>query len=62
MLPQVYEDNGILWVGQMNTRVEADLASFDEKKDDLRERALLRRRSEFFRGWVDELVARATIE
>jgi len=62
VLPDVYEDEGVLWVGQLNARVEADLASFDEESDDLRERALLRRRSEFFRGWVDELVARATIQ
>ena len=62
VLPGVYEDEGVLWVGQVKERVDADLSSFDEEKDELAESALRERRSQFFSGWVDDLVARATIE
>jgi peptidyl-prolyl cis-trans isomerase D len=62
VLPEVYEDEGVLWVGRLASRTEADMSTFEQDRANIHERALLTRRAEFYRGWVDDVVARADVE
>lgn len=61
VLPEVYEDNGVLWVGQLIERQDPDPQRLEDERDQIREQALIRRRVDFFQGWVDDVVARADI-
>lgn len=62
VLPEVYTDDDVLWVGQLVSREEADRARYEAEKDALREQALRERRYGFFEAWRTALVSRATIE
>lgn len=62
VLPEVYEEGGVLWVGALVAREEPDLAKLEEEKPRIREGALIERRSAFLQAWVDEVVARATVQ
>ncbi len=61
VLPEVFEENGILWVGAVVNREDPDLATFEQDKPRIREMALMERRGAFFEGWVDDVVARANV-
>lgn len=62
VLPEVYADGEVLWVGQLAERKEADMTEFAEKKDEIREEVLGERRIEFYQAYVDDLVGHATVE
>lgn len=62
VLPQVYETDGILWIGQLTDRTEADMEMYAQRRDEIREAVLSQRRMAFFQGWVDDLESRARIE
>lgn len=62
VLPEVYEDGGVLWVGALASREEPDLAKLEENKPRIREAALVERRSAFLEAWADDVVARATVQ
>lgn len=61
VLPEVFEDNGTLWVGALVAREDPDAATFEQDKPRIREQALLRHRIDFFESWVDDVVARANV-
>lgn len=61
VLPTVYEDGDVLWVGKLITRTDADQAEFDKDKDRYREMALEKRRGELFEAWRSAIVAEAVI-
>lgn len=61
VLPAVYADGDVLWVGKLVTRTEADQAEFDKDKDRYWEMALQKRRSALFETWRSEIVANATV-
>lgn len=62
VLPEVYQEGDVVWVGALSAREDADMADFAEHKDEERERALLIRRSEFYGAWADDVVARAVVK
>lgn len=62
VLAEPFEDNGDLWVAQLTERNDPDMEAFETDHDKIREQALLQHRGEFFEAWVDDVVARATIE
>ncbi len=61
VLPEVYDQGGVLWVGQLVSRDDPDPSVLDEDGAVIREQALLRRRVEFFQAWVDDVVAKADV-
>ena len=61
VLPEVYESGGLLYVGQLSDLQSADMARYEEEKDLIREKALFERREAFVAGWVDALVAHASV-
>jgi len=61
VLPEVYEQSGIRFVGQLSQRIEPDEAQFAEVRDDLTEPMLGRRRSEFYQNWVADITASASV-
>lgn len=61
VLPEVFEQSGILYVGQLTQRSEPDDAAFDSVKGDIAEPMLGRRRSEFYQAWVADVTGRATV-
>ncbi len=61
VLPEVYEAGGTLFVGQLVAREDADMDAYEEEADEVRERALIERRREFFEAWVEDVVARAKV-
>jgi peptidyl-prolyl cis-trans isomerase D len=62
VLPDVYENNGVLWVGRLNDRQEAPMADYEAQKDKIRDQYLEQRRSAFYQDWVSSLKANATIQ
>ena len=62
VLPEVYESEGIYWVGRLSEREDADLEAFEEDHDRFAEIALFTRRQDFFQGWVADVVARADVQ
>lgn len=62
VLPEVYAEGEVLWVGELADRQEADMSEFAEKKDEIREEVLGERRIEFYQAWVDDLVGHAKVE
>lgn len=62
VLPEIYEVDGVLWLGQLTGRTEADMARYEERRDEIREGVLAQRRMAFFQGWVDDLESRAKIQ
>lgn len=62
VLPEVYEDNGVLWVGALTQREDPDFEAYEEDKETIREQVLLTRRIAFFQGWEDDVVARADVK
>lgn len=62
VLPKVYEEAGVLYVAQLTTRTEPDLARFEEEKGTIREAVLSARRNEFYQAWMADLKSRASIE
>ena len=62
VFPEVYEQLGTLFVGQLVDRLDPDVAAFDAQKDSLREQVLGMRRGEFYEQWVTEAKAGAAIE
>jgi peptidyl-prolyl cis-trans isomerase D len=62
LLPEVYESNGVLWIGRLASRTEADMAEYEAKKDQLRGEFLMQRRVAFYQDWLEGAKARAKIE
>lgn len=62
VLPEVYEQSGVLWVGKLEAREEADLALYDAQKDQIRDQFLVERRVAFYQDWVAALKASAKIQ
>jgi parvulin-like peptidyl-prolyl isomerase len=48
VLPEVYEADGVLWVGALIQRVDADMERYESEKEKIREIALSERRVDFF--------------
>lgn len=61
VLPEVYESNGVLYVGALTSREDPDMTLFEVEKEQVREEALRARRQELFQHWEEDLVARADI-
>jgi len=61
VLPEVFEQSGVLYVAQLTDRKDPDDEAFTEQADDLREPMLARRRSEFYQAWVQDITSAATI-
>ncbi|MBW2257938.1 MAG: peptidylprolyl isomerase, partial [Deltaproteobacteria bacterium] len=62
VLSDVYMSGDVYWVGLLAEREDADMDLFVDEKDLVREMVLQQRRSSFYSGWVDSLVAEATIK
>ncbi len=62
VLPEVYETNGILWIGRLAERQEADITEFDANKEQIRDQYLAQARSGFYTDWVAAQKATAKIE
>jgi hypothetical protein len=62
VLPEVYEAEGVLWIGALTQRVDADMATYELEKEQIREVALSERRVSFFQSWVADAVARAAVQ
>lgn len=62
VLPEVYEASGVLWVGQLVSRAEADMEAFEAERDTIRESVLAQRRFAFFEGWIADAVASAKVK
>lgn len=61
VLPEVYEEAGVLYVAQLTARTEPDLATFEAQKEEIREQVLMQRRIDFYESWVADLKAQAKI-
>ena len=61
VFPEVYEKDGVYWVGQLEARVEPDESLYDEQKEALATQALAARRESFFSGWVAQQKADSSI-
>ncbi|MCB9665645.1 MAG: SurA N-terminal domain-containing protein [Alphaproteobacteria bacterium] len=61
VLGEVFEDDGVVWVGALSARQDPDTAKLEEDADEIREQALLRRRVAFYQAWADDVVARASV-
>ena len=61
VFPQVFESGGTLWVAQLISRTDADMAAFETEAEAIREGVLEQKRIEFYLGWVAAAKARATI-
>jgi len=61
VLPEVFEQSGVLYVAQLTDREDPDDATFAEQADDLREPMLAQRRAEFYQAWVNDLTSKADI-
>jgi peptidyl-prolyl cis-trans isomerase D len=62
VLPEVYEEGGVLFVAQLTARTEPDLSDFEADKGQIREQMLVQRRNEFFESWLAVLKSRSTIQ
>lgn len=62
VLPEVYEEGGVLYVAKLTARVDPDLTLFETEKDTIRESILAGRRDAFYQAWVADLKSQATIE
>lgn len=62
VLPDVFQANGVLWVGQLTERIDADMSQYEAQRDQIREGVLQQRRIAFYQGWVDDTKARAKIQ
>jgi peptidyl-prolyl cis-trans isomerase D len=62
VLDDVYEADGVLWLGSLSQRVEADMEQYEREKDQIRESALAERRSRFFQAWISDAVEKADIQ
>jgi len=62
VLPEVYENLGSMFVGQLIERKDADMTEFEADQDRIREQVLLERRNEFFEAWVADAKSLASIQ
>jgi peptidyl-prolyl cis-trans isomerase D len=62
VLDEVYEEGGTYYVGQLLQREDADMDAFGKERDAYYERALLTRRGEFYQGWEEGVLERASIQ
>lgn len=62
VLPEVYEAGGTLWVGQLTSRIDADMSQYEAQASEIREQVLVQRRIAFFQSWVADTKSRAAIE
>lgn len=62
VLPEVYEEGGVLYVAKLTARIDPDMTLFETEKDTIRESILAGRRDAFYQAWVADLKSRATIE
>jgi peptidyl-prolyl cis-trans isomerase D len=62
VLPEVYMQGDVLWIGQVLDVVEADEAAYATERDELREQVLFERRIAFYRAWVDDARERAVVQ
>jgi peptidyl-prolyl cis-trans isomerase D len=61
VLPKVFENDGVYWVGQVTQKQEADLSQFEANREQIRESELFRHRQTVFQNWVADAVARADV-
>lgn len=62
-LSEMYtSDDGTHWIGRVKAREEADMDELETNRSRYEEFALWNRRSEFYQGWVDAVVAKADVE
>jgi len=62
VLPEVFEESGVLYVAQLTSRTDPDMARYESEHDTIRERILAERRAQFYEDWVADLKAHAKIE
>ena len=61
VLPEIYEERGALFVGQLMERQDPDMEEFEDNQTMIRERVLAMRRQDFYQAWVADLKAQADI-
>ena len=61
VLPEVYEADGVLWLGALIQRVDADMERYESEQEKIREIALSERRVAFFQSWVEDAVSSAVV-
>ena len=61
VLPEVFEQSGVLYVAQLTSRDDPAEETFTEQAGDLREPMLARRRGEFYQAWVQDITGAAQI-
>jgi peptidyl-prolyl cis-trans isomerase D len=62
VLPEVYENFGSLYVGQLIERKDADMTEFEADRGRIRETVLDQRRRAFFEAWVADAKSLASIK
>jgi len=62
VLPTVYEASDIFWIGQITEIQPADMDLYEIERDQIREEVLLERRVDFYKAWIAERVASASIQ
>jgi peptidyl-prolyl cis-trans isomerase D len=62
VLPEVYENLGSLFVGQLIERKDADMNEFELNRAGIEEQVLGERRNQFYTDWVADVKARASIK
>jgi len=62
VLPEVFENAGSMYVGQLIERKEADMAEFEANRERIEEQVLMARRNEFYTDWVADLKSQQTIK
>ena len=61
VLDQVFEKDGVYWVGALTSREDADMAEFTKDAATIREQALWQQRAGFVKDWMTDVVARAKV-
>jgi len=62
VLKEVYEADGVLWLGALTQRVDADMEQYEREKEQIHESTLAERRSKFFSAWIADAVERAEVQ
>lgn len=61
VLDQVFEVDGVYWVGALTGREDADMADFAKDAASIREQAIWQQRAKFVQDWMTDVVARAKV-
>lgn len=62
VLPGVYPSEGVIWIGKLSDRQEADMSLYETEKSQVREMVLSQRRRAFYENWINDVVASADIK